>query len=152
MTATSTNNIRTAIFPGSFRPFTKGHADIVYRGLQLFDRIIIAIGQNADKPSADAEERAAAIRAIYRHEPRVQVAVYTTLTVDFAAEVGARFLLRGVRTVADFEYERNLADINRQLSGLESVILFSRPEYAAISSSVVRELMAYGRDVTQFLP
>ena len=155
MTQTSTTSepgARIALFPGSFRPFTRGHADIVERGLAMFDRIIIAIGVNASKPSADAEASADAIRHLYRNEPRIEVAVYSCLTVDFAASRGARFLLRGVRSVKDFEYERDMADINRQLSGIESVILFSRPELAAISSSVVRELETFGRDTTPFLP
>lgn len=155
MTATSTSpssDARIALFPGSFRPFTRGHADIVERGLALFDRIIIAIGVNAAKPAADGEATADAIRKLYADEPRVEVAVYSYLTIDFAAQCGARFLLRGVRSMKDFEYERDMADINRQLSGIESVILFSRPEYAAVSSSVVRELESYGHDITPFLP
>lgn len=153
MTPTSTaNNARIALFPGSFRPFTRGHADIVQRGLALFDRIIIGIGRNPDKPAADAENRAREIARLYASEPRVEVAVYDTLTVDFARACGAAFLLRGVRSLKDFEYERDMADINRQLSGLESVILFSKPELAAVSSSVVRELENFGHDVAPFLP
>ena len=154
MTPTSTTDTaaRVALFPGSFRPFTRGHADIVERGLALFDRIIIAIGVNAAKPLDAPEAAAEAIRRLYSSEPRVEVAIYSRLTVDFARQCGAGFLLRGVRSVKDFEYERDLADINRQLSGLESVILFSRPELSAISSSVVRELAAYGHDTTPFLP
>ncbi|MCM1068238.1 MAG: pantetheine-phosphate adenylyltransferase [Muribaculaceae bacterium] len=151
MTPTSTDKGgRTALFAGSFNPFTRGHADIVARGLEIFDRIVIGVGVNADK--AGGTDCSAAIRELYADEPRVEVAVYSTLTADFAAELGASALLRGVRTVKDFEYERDLADINRQLSGIETVILFSRPEYAAISSSVVRELQCYGRDVSPFLP
>lgn len=155
MTATSTSpssDARIALFPGSFRPFTRGHADIVERGLALFDRVIIAVGVNAAKPAADGEATADAIRKLYADEPRVEVTVYSCLTIDFAAQCGARFLLRGVRSMKDFEYERDMADINRQLSGIESVILFSRPEYAAVSSSVVRELESYGHDITPFLP
>lgn len=155
MTATSTSpssDARIALFPGSFRPFTRGHADIVERGLALFDRVIIAVGVNAAKPAADGEATADAIRKLYADEPRVEVAVYSCLTIDFAAQCGARFLLRGVRSMKDFEYERDMADINHQLSGIESVILFSRPEYAAVSSSVVRELESYGHDITPFLP
>lgn len=154
MTPTSTTDttLRTALFPGSFNPFTAGHADIVARGLAIFDRIVIGIGVNAGKPYDDATARAEAIKALYAGDNRVEVAVYTCLTVDFAAQTGARFLLRGVRSLKDFEYERDMADINRQLSGLESVILFSRPELAAVSSSVVRELQFYGHDISQFLP
>lgn len=143
--------MRIALFPGSFRPFTAGHADIVARGLELFDKVIIAIGINPAKPAADAEAAVEAIRALYAAEPRVEVEAYSCLTADFARSCGAAFLLRGVRSVKDFEYERDMADINRRISGIESVILFSRPELAAVSSSVVRELESYGHDVTQFL-
>ncbi len=144
---------RIALFAGSFDPFTRGHADIVARGLELFDRIIIGVGINTAKTdSAATEARIAPIAALYADEPRVSVEAFGTLTVDFAQSRGARWLLRGVRSVKDFEYERDMADINRQLSGLESVILFSSPGMAAISSSVVRELKAFGHDVTPFLP
>ena len=136
------------MFAGSFDPFTLGHADIVRRGLEIFDHIVVAIGVNAAKPGSQtrAADSATAIRRVFADEPRVEVAVYTCLTVD------AQFLLRGVRSVKDFEYERDMADINRQLSGLETVILFSRPELSAVSSSVVRELADYGHDVSAFLP
>jgi pantetheine-phosphate adenylyltransferase len=145
---------RTALFAGSFNPFTVGHASIVERGLQLFDSVVIGIGVNATKPGseADGEKRAEAIRKLYANEPRVSVITYSTLTVDAAAKVGAKFLLRGVRSVRDFEYERDLADVNRQLSGIETVLLYALPEMAAISSSVVRELQSYGKDVTPYLP
>lgn len=151
MTATSTNK-RIAIFPGSFNPFTKGHADIVERGLKIFDRIIIAVGYNANKPSADAEAAAEAIRKIYSGRDEVEVTVYSCLTVQLARQSGAGFILRGVRSVKDFEYERDLATVNMQLSGIESVILFSRPELSALSSSMVRELASYGEDVSPYLP
>ena len=143
---------KTAIFPGSFNPFTRGHADIVARGLGLFDRIVIAIGCNAAKPAADAEAAAEAIRRLYADNPAVEVVVYSCLTVQLARQVGAGFILRGVRSVKDFEYERDLATVNMQLSGIESVILFSRPELSTLSSSLVRELDAYGEDVKPFLP
>ncbi len=145
---------RTAVFAGSFDPFTLGHADIVRRGLEIFDHIVVAIGVNAAKLGSQtrAADSATAIRRVFADEPRVEVAVYTCLTVDFAQSLGAQFLLRGVRSVKDFEYERDMADINRQLSGLETVILFSRPELSAVSSSVVRELADYGHDVSAFLP
>lgn len=154
MTPQSTDSApakRTALFAGSFNPFTRGHADIVERALALFDHIIIGIGVNADKAPIH-ETAVETIAQLYKNEPRVSVVTYSCLTVDFALECGADFLLRSVRSVKDFEYERDLADVNRQLSGLETVILFSRPELSAISSSIVRELKAYGRDVSQFLP
>ena len=155
MTPTSTIEAaseRVALFPGSFRPFTAGHADILSRGLELLDKIIIAVGVNAAKAPGEGEAAAEEIRKLYAGQSRVEVAVYSCLTVDFARQCGARFLLRGVRSLKDFEYEREMADVNRQLSGLETVILFSRPELSAISSSVVRELASYGHDVSPFLP
>lgn len=156
MTATSTailkSNKRTALFAGSFNPFTAGHADIVARGLELFDRIVIGIGVNASKPDGGDNDRLAAVAELYAAEPRVEVRTFSGLTVDFASVVGADVLLRGVRSVKDFEYERDMADINMRLSGIDTVLLFSRPELAAVSSSLVRELQAYGADVSQFLP
>lgn len=144
---------RTALFAGSFDPFTIGHASIVSRALPLFDRIVIAVGVNMSKTSADeVSRRVEAITALYADEPRVTVTHYEGLTVDMATRCGARWLLRGVRSVKDFEYERDMADINRQLSGLETVLLYSLPEHAAVSSSIVRELHAYGRDVSDYLP
>lgn len=152
MTPTSTAESRTALFPGSFNPFTPGHADIVRRGLELFDYIIIGVGVNCHKPEADVEASLAPIRHLYASEPRVRVEAYSELTVRFAQRVGARFLLRGVRSVKDFEYERDLAQVNRQLSGIDSVILFSDPTLAAWSSSVIRELQAFGEDIDPYLP
>ena len=152
MTPTSTAKSRTALFPGSFNPFTPGHADIVRRGLELFDHIIIGVGVNCRKPEADVEATLAPIRRLYRDDRRVSVEAYSELTVRFAERVGARFLLRGVRSVKDFEYERDLAQVNRQLSGIDSVILFSEPALAAWSSSVIRELQAFGEDIDPYLP
>jgi pantetheine-phosphate adenylyltransferase len=153
MTQISPNGARTALFAGSFNPFTIGHASVVERALGLFDRIVVAVGVNAAKADADVEARLEAIRAVYANEPRVEVVAYSNeLTVDLAKRLGAKWLLRGVRSVKDFEYERDMADMNRQLSGVETVLLYSLPEYSAISSSVVRELKAYGRDVSEFLP
>ena len=145
--------MKTALFPGTFDPFTKGHADIVERGLRLFDRVIIAIGVNESKtPAEDKEERLNDIRRLYADNSKVEVCAYTGLTCDFARQQGAGFILRGVRTLKDYEYERDIADINRHLSGIETVVLFCRPELAAVSSSIIRELQHNGRDVTEFLP
>lgn len=151
MTHISTPTERIAVFPGSFNPFTVGHADIVARGLELFDRIVIAVGINPSKPG-NHSDATAAISKIYAGNPRVSVRTYEGLTVDFARAVGARFILRGVRSVKDFEYERDMAQINSQLSGIESVLLLSRPELSAISSSIVRELERFGHNVSNFLP
>lgn len=155
MTVKSHNNSprQVAFFAGSFDPFTIGHASIVERALKIFDIVVIGVGINSLKTSAvEAERRALSIVRLYEQNPRVRVSTYTGLTVDAASEAGATCLLRGVRSVKDFEYERDLADINRQLSGLETVLLYSLPEYAAVSSSLVRELQAFGKDVSRYLP
>ncbi len=147
--------LKRALFPGTFDPFTVGHASIVKRGLTLVDELIIAIGINAHEQKRtrfSLEERLANIRELYASEPRVQVLSYNTLTVDFARTVGAQFILRGIRSVIDFEYEKNIADINRALNGIETLILLTEPEYAHISSSMVRELLRYGKDITPFIP
>lgn len=144
---------RIFLFPGSFDPFTLGHASLVERGLRLFDSIVIGVGVNEQKPGwIPAEERVEALRRLYADEPRVAVMAYSGLTVDLAAAIGATGILRGVRTVADYQYEMNMADINHRLAGLETIVLFSAPEHAAISSSVVRELAHFGRDIHEFLP
>jgi len=145
--------MKIAIFPGSFDPFTLGHYDIVNRGLTLFDRIVIGIGRNSTKKETfPIREREEAIRKIFKDEPRVEVKIYDCLTVDFAREVGAEFILRGVRCVADFEYERNMAEANKSLGGIETILLYTRPEYAHISSTLVRDLYSYNKDVSAYVP
>lgn len=141
-----------ALFPGSFRPFTRGHADIVARALALFDEVVIAVGVNVSKPLHDIEVTLEPIKKLYAGEPRVRVEAFTGLTANYASAIGAACIVRGVRSTKDYEYERDMADINRQLSGIETVILFSRPELGAISSSIVRELESYGVDTTPYLP
>ncbi|MGI6519882.1 MAG: pantetheine-phosphate adenylyltransferase [Fermentimonas sp.] len=144
---------RIALFPGTFDPFTVGHESLVRRSLTLVDEMIIAIGVNDNKQSYfPLDKRLQMIRDLYQPEPRVRVESYDTLTVDFAREVGADFILRGIRTVADFEYEKTIAHMNRTLSGIETILLFTEPAHAHISSSIVRELLRYGRDVSSFLP
>lgn len=144
---------RIAIFPGSFDPFTIGHAGIVSRGLPLFDRIVIGVGVNESKRTVfTLEERVEAISQLYADEPRISVESYTGLTIDFAREFGAGFILRGLRSVKDFEYERDIAAMNQRLSGIETVLLFTEPQHQSISSSVVRELLSFGKDVSDFLP
>ena len=144
--------MKIALFPGSFRPFTRGHADIVERALALFDQVVVAIGVNASKAAADVEAELADVRSLYADNPRVKVAAFSCLTTEYAQSIGACCIVRGVRSVKDYEYERDMADINRQLSGIETVILFSRPEFGAISSSIVRERQSYGVDTTPYLP
>lgn len=144
---------RIALFPGTFDPFTVGHELLVRRGLTLVDEVVIAIGVNEAKHSYfPIDKRLQMIRDLYQPEPRVRIESYDTLTVDFAREVGADFILRGIRTVADFEYEKTIAHMNRTLSGIETILLFTEPAHAHISSSIVRELLRYGRDVSSFLP
>lgn len=144
---------KKALFAGTFDPYTRGHHSIVTRALAMFDKVVVAIGRNAAKSTiCSIDERVESIARLYADEPRVEVVTYEGLTTDYAREVGACCLLRGVRSVKDFEYERDLADVNRAISGIETVIMVSEPQYAAISSSVVRELMSYGKDVTEFLP
>jgi len=144
---------RIAIFPGSFDPFTVGHASIVERGLPLFDEIVIGVGVNENKrPLFAPEERVRNIAELYADEPRIRVVAYNDLTIDLARREHAAFIIRGLRSVKDFEYERDIANMNFRLAGVETVILFTEPHFSSISSSVVRELIAFGKDVTPFLP
>lgn len=145
--------MKKAVFPGSFDPFTLGHHSIVKRTLAFMDEVIVGIGINEGKRSLiPVEKRVDMIRRLYADEPRVKVEAYSGLTVDFAREQGAEFIVRGIRTVKDFEYEEGIADINRKLTGIETIFLFTEPELASVSSSVVRELLHYGKDVSMFLP
>lgn len=145
--------LRTAVFPGTFNPFTIGHKSIVERGLEIFDKIVIAIGHNMTKPvDENIVKRVEAIKKAFEGNNRVDVSVYPGLTAAYAASIGADAILRGVRNISDFEYERNLADINKNILGMETVFLLSLPEYSYISSSMVRELEANGHDITPFLP
>ena len=144
---------RIALFPGTFDPFTLGHQSLVKRVLTCADAVVIAIGINEKKQTYyTLEQRVAAIRALYAEEPRVKVITYSGLTVDVAQQEQASFILREVRSVIDFEYEKSIADVNRQLTGIETLLLFTEPAYAHISSSVVRELLHFGRDVSAFVP
>ena len=142
-----------ALFVGSFDPFTIGHQAIVSRALPLFDRLVIGVGVNERKQTMfSSEERVDTLRQLYANEPRVSVVAYTDLTVELARREGATFIVKGVRSMKDFEYEREQADINRRLTGIDTLLFFADPELASISSSMVRELMHFGRDVTPFLP
>ena len=147
------NSKRIALFPGTFDPFTIGHESLVRRGLQLMDVIVITIGINESKKSYfTLEERLAMIRDLYRKEPRIRVESYSSLTIDFARETGARFILRGIRSVFDFEYEKTIADMNRTISGIETFLLFTEPALTHVSSTQVRELLRYGHEVSLFIP
>ena len=149
-------NEKTGIFVGSFNPFTIGHDSIVRRALPLFDRLVVGVvGDHVGKPGmVPAGERMKAIADLYADEPRIEVKPYYGLAVDFARSIGARFIVKGVRSAKDFEYEREQADINRQLTNgeVETILLYSEPQLSAVSSSMVRELQHFGVDVSAFLP
>ncbi len=144
---------RIAIFPGSFDPFTIGHENIVNRGLDMFDKIIIAVGFNSNKKEFfPIEKRVEWIKDIFWDNPKISVKKYEGLTVDFAAEVGARYILRGLRTAADFEYERAIAQVNKAMTGIDSVFLLTQPEHTPVNSSIVRDILKHGGDAGKFLP
>ena len=146
---------RIALFPGSFDPFTKGHEDIVLRGLQLFDEIIIAIGYNSQKSTRyfEIDMMVDQIGTTFKDYPSIKIVKFSELTAEFARKNGARFLLRGLRNTTDFEYENSISQVNRQLyKEMESVFLITSPQLAWISSSIIREVHRYGGDVTEFLP
>ena len=145
--------MRTGIFVGTFDPFTIGHDDIVRRALPLFDRLIIGVGVNERKQCMlEPDVRKRKIQELYKNEPRITVKTYNDLTVDFAKREKAEFIVKGVRSVKDFEYEREQADINRRITGIETLLLLASPGMESISSSLVRELLHFGKDVRQFLP
>ena len=132
--------MRRAIFPGTFDPFTIGHSSVVTRALTFMDEVIIGIGINENKNTYfPIEKRVEIIQKFYR-------------TIDFARQVDAQFIVRGIRTVKDFEYEETIADINRKLAGIETILLFTEPELTCISSTTVRELLQFGKDISQFIP
>ncbi|ERJ76027.1 pantetheine-phosphate adenylyltransferase [Prevotella disiens JCM 6334 = ATCC 29426] len=145
--------MKIGLFVGSFDPFTLGHDSIVRRALPLFDKIVIGIGVNEHKQYMQTtEERMKTIQGVYADKSKIEVKAYTDLTIDFAKREGATYFIKGVRSVKDFEYEREQADINRQLGGIETLFLVAEPHLANISSSLVRELIHFGRDVSDFLP
>ncbi|GAB3650303.1 pantetheine-phosphate adenylyltransferase [Hymenobacter agri] len=145
---------RIALFPGSFDPFTNGHLDVVQRGLELFDEVIIALGTNSAKQRyLPAEQMQALIADLFAAEPRVSVQLYQGLTAEFARTTGARFLLRGLRNSPDFEYEKPIAYGNQHVfPGLETVFLLTSPTLGAISSTIIRDLHRFGADVSAFVP
>ncbi|WKN33042.1 pantetheine-phosphate adenylyltransferase [Porifericola rhodea] len=146
--------MKIALFPGSFDPFTNGHADIVQRGLQLFDRIIISIGHNSKKKRyLPIEKMIGHVRDTYATNDRIEVITYDELTAELAIRYKANYLLRGLRNTTDFEYENSIAQVNRHLNpNLETVFLITSPQYAHINSSIIREVHRYGGDVNEFLP
>jgi len=146
--------MRIALFPGTFDPITIGHLDIINRSLPLFDKLIIGIGRNANKaPMFSEEQRLQWIHEIYRDNPKIDAVVYDGLTVNCCKQVGANFILRGIRYVNDFEYEKAIADMNRSLDhNIETIFLTCLPQYTSVASTLVRDVLRNGGDVEPFLP
>jgi pantetheine-phosphate adenylyltransferase len=145
---------RICLFPGTFDPLTLGHVDIINRALPLFDHIVVGIGINTAKaPMFTPEQRQEWIRSIYKDESRVKAAIYEGLTVNFCRQIGAEFILRGIRYVSDFEYEKTIADANRTLDrGIETIFLTGEPKYTSVASTIVRDIIRNGGDASPFLP
>ena len=147
------NNTQTALFVGSFDPFTIGHADIVDRTLKLFGRVVIGVGINPEKHyMLTAEDRINAIKSLYEGDTRVRVIGFNDLAVDLAQREKVDFIVKGVRSVKDFEYEREQAELNRRMTGIETILLYADPSLAAISSSAVRQLDYFNKDISWMLP
>lgn len=146
--------MKTALFPGSFDPFTVGHQALVSEGLRFFDKIVVAVGENPEKRGLlTTENRKRLIEDLYRDEPRVEVVSYSGLTGNYCREHELKFILRGMRNTVDFDFERNMMQINQRLyPEITTVLLFTPSEYVAVSSSVIREILSFGGDVAQFMP
>jgi pantetheine-phosphate adenylyltransferase len=145
---------RICLFPGTFDPITLGHTDVIDRALDLFDELVVGIGTNSTKtPMFPIEQRIEWIREIYHDKPKVKVVTYEGLTVNFCQQINARFILRGIRGIADFEYEKAIADVNRMMdSSIETIFLSCTPKYSTIASTLVRDVLRYGGDASQLLP
>ncbi|MDI9319380.1 MAG: pantetheine-phosphate adenylyltransferase [Phycisphaerales bacterium] len=145
---------RICLFPGSFDPITLGHVNIIQRALGLFDKLVIGIGTNASKQAMfSIEQRKQWIQAIFINEPKIEVQPYEGLTIEFCKKINAQYILRGIRFVSDFEYERAIADMNHSLApGIESIFLTSAAEHSSISSTLVRDVIRHGGTARQFLP
>lgn len=145
---------RICLFPGTFDPVTLGHTDIINRALPLFDKLYIGIGRNANKqPMFSEQQRLNWINEIYQGNDKVEAVVYDGLTVDCCEKIGANYILRGIRYVNDFEYEKGIADMNRSIAqNIETIFLTCLPQYTSVASTLVRDVLKYGGDVSQFLP
>ncbi len=145
---------RICLFPGTFDPITLGHVDVVERAVGMFDKLVIGIGSNASKqPMFSIEQRIGWMKEIFRNEPRIEVAGYEGLTVDYCKTIGAHFILRGIRYISDFEYEKAIADMNRMLApDIETVFLTCSPAYSTISSTLVRDVIRNGGNAAMFMP
>lgn len=145
---------RTCLFPGTFDPITYGHIDVIERAVSLFDKLVIGIGINSTKqPMFSLEKRTEWIQSIFKHDPRIEVAGYQGLTVDYCTQIGAQYILRGIRYVSDFEYEKAIADMNRMLTpNIETIFLTCTPAYSTISSTLVRDVIRNGGNYSLFVP
>jgi pantetheine-phosphate adenylyltransferase len=145
---------RICLFPGTFDPITMGHVDVVKRSVSLFDKLVIGVGINSSKqPMFSVEQRTDWIKEIFRNEPRIEVVGYGGLTVDYCQQIGARYILRGIRYISDFEYEKAIADMNRMLvPEIETIFLTCSPQYSTISSTLVRDVIRNGGNVSLFVP
>ena len=146
--------MKVAIFPGSFDPITLGHIDIIKRALPIFDKIYIAIGQNTQKKTLfDIEQRSNWLNAVFQDDEKLEIGLYQGLTVNYAKEIGARYLIRGLRNASDFDYEKTISQLNSIIGeGLETVFFIAKPEYSHISSTIVREIIKGRGDVSAFVP
>ncbi|WP_410220594.1 pantetheine-phosphate adenylyltransferase [Pedobacter sp.] len=146
--------MKIALFPGSFDPITIAHVDIVIRSLPLFDKIVVGIGLNSSKQNLlSSDKREEIVKSVFASYPTIEVQAYEGLTIDFCKQIKASYMLRGIRSTGDFEYERAIAQINKtMLPGAETILLLSQPEYSAISSTIVRDILRNNGDVSQFVP
>jgi len=146
--------MKIALFPGSFDPVTKAHVDIIKRSVGLFDKLYIGIGDNSSKKGLlTVAQRENMLRAVFENDANIHIIAYEGLTVDFARSIGAGYMIRGIRTVSDFEYEKAIAQMNHALAPeIESIFIVSKPGYSSISSTIVREILRYNGDVSQFVP
>ena len=146
--------MKIALFPGSFDPVTKAHVDILKRSISLFDKVVVGIGLNSNKPAfLDSEIRKKMLEAVFADQPKVEVMTYEGLTVEFCKKIDAKYMIRGIRTVSDFEYEKAIAQMNHALvPEIESIFIVSKPGYSSISSTIVRDILRNKGDVSQFIP